>query len=112
MVDEKIGQYYPELVLNEENIQRWRGRIVTSIPECRTCKYALLCSGGCTFRAMERTGEILSSFCDQFGELLALNIPRIYDSFVREQAKTIPTASLETRTSDQVEQTIQLAVPR
>ena len=42
--DLAIGKYYPQIVLKENSI---RNRNIDTIPECRQCKYSLLCGGGC-----------------------------------------------------------------
>ena len=39
-----IGSYYPQIRFYENSI---RHRNIDAIPECRRCKYSLLCGGGC-----------------------------------------------------------------
>jgi len=42
-----VGKYYPELKFKEHSIHT---RNIDTIPECRECKYSLLCGGGCPIR--------------------------------------------------------------
>ena len=93
--NEKLGQYYPELILDERTIQRWHGRIVTNIPKCRTCKYALLCGGGCTAQAMYKADDTFVPYCEQFGELLEMYVPVAYREHLEEQERVAAARSSE-----------------
>ena len=59
-----LGTFWPEVGLNNEAIDIWRRRDVKSIPECRDCKYDVICGGGCgVVAANRRDGNILSPDC-------------------------------------------------
>jgi uncharacterized protein len=45
--DESLGSFYPTLTKNQEKIDQWESRDVTSIPECKECNLQLACGGGC-----------------------------------------------------------------
>ena len=45
--DLAIGKYYPEVVFKDNSV---RNRNIDTIPECKGCKYSLLCGGGCPLR--------------------------------------------------------------
>jgi uncharacterized protein len=46
------GRFHPKLRLNEDVIEAWHSRNVFSLPQCRDCKMALFCGGGCTRTAL------------------------------------------------------------
>jgi uncharacterized protein len=75
----RVGRYYPELEWNDL-YKVWNERTVFTIPECRTCKYALFCGGGCGFEAMERYGTAAKPVCYNYEEIFAMVIPNLYKS--------------------------------
>lgn len=75
----RVGKYYPELTWNEL-YELWRKRTVFTIPECRTCRYALFCGGGCGFEAVERYGTLAKPICYDYHEVFNTVIPRLYKS--------------------------------
>lgn len=54
-----IGKVYPEIDLYDISI---RNRNIDTIPECRECKYSLLCGGGCPEK-LECYENVLSPMC-------------------------------------------------
>ncbi|HIH73456.1 MAG TPA: radical SAM protein [Thermococcaceae archaeon] len=58
----RIGKYYPSLELNE-NFQLYRKRNIFNIEKCRTCEFALLCGGGCSYNAFLRAGNLTNPDC-------------------------------------------------
>ncbi len=75
----RVGKYYPGLEWNDLYTQ-WRGRTVFTIPECRTCRYALFCGGGCGFEALEQYGTLSKPVCYDYQELFHMVIPSLYRS--------------------------------
>lgn len=68
--DFKLGTYWPAVRKNETAIQSWKSRNVTNIEKCRTCKYDVVCGGGCGVVAANKNGgEILSPDCRPIQEL-------------------------------------------
>jgi len=72
--DEKLGSFYPEVVLDIEKIFEWENRDVLSIQECRNCELQLACGGGCGSVAKNMTGRLLSPDCRPVKELLELGV--------------------------------------
>lgn len=71
----KLGTFWPEIELNRELVDTWKKRDVTSIPECRDCRYNVICGGGCGVVASNRNGgTILSPDCRPVGELIEIGI--------------------------------------
>lgn len=78
----QIGKYYPEVDIKEEALAAWRGRTTFAIPQCRQCKYALLCGGGCAYQALQQNGTLYSPNCNNFGELFTRFAPVAYQEYV------------------------------
>ncbi len=70
--DEALGTFYPEVSRNEQLINQWENRDVTTIPECKTCSVQLACGGGCGSVAKNKNGSICSPDCRPVKELLEL----------------------------------------
>lgn len=62
----KIGTFVPELQLEDELTEPWRGRSVAAVDECSRCAYAMFCGGGCEALAKIMKGSFFESFCDGF----------------------------------------------
>lgn len=73
----RVGQYYPHVRWND-SYQEWQERTVLTIPECRDCRYALFCGGGCSFKALERHGTLSKPVCYDYQEIFAIVIPYLY----------------------------------
>ena len=70
--EEALGTFYPEVKRNDEIIEQWKSRDVTSIPECKGCEVQLACGGGCGSVAKNKNGSISSPDCRPVKELLEL----------------------------------------
>ncbi|MDR0268157.1 radical SAM/SPASM domain-containing protein [Paenibacillus sp.] len=58
-----IGQYYPELSIDEQAAALWEKRNVTQMSQCSGCSIAFLCSGGCPVMAKRAYGSPMASYC-------------------------------------------------
>jgi len=45
-----IGKFYPKLVWNDIQLNRWRNYKITNNLKCKCCKFLLICQGGCPAR--------------------------------------------------------------
>jgi len=81
----ELGSYFPQVAYDEAAVESWRGRVVTSIPQCRACKYALLCGGGCPQHAYNANGSLRSPACRDFQRVLDTGLPVFYRKFLQEQ---------------------------
>ena len=45
--EESLGTFYPSKTIDQQKIEQWESRDVTSIPECKECNLQLACGGGC-----------------------------------------------------------------
>ena len=66
--------------IDESLLNLWRSRNIFSIEQCKTCKWALFCGGGCGFIAFERTGRILAPNCADFDAIFEACGKIIYES--------------------------------
>jgi uncharacterized protein len=75
-----LGTYWPEVKLNDADIDKWKMRNVRNIPECKSCKYDVICGGGCGVVAANRNGgEILSPDCRPIQDILDIGINHYRD---------------------------------
>ena len=79
----KLGTYWPAVNKNDVAIQTWKNRDVTNIEKCKSCKYDIICGGGCgVVAANKNNGEILSPDCRPIQELYDIGL-NFYDEEIR-----------------------------
>jgi uncharacterized protein len=78
-VKESVGTFYPAIIRDNELIDQWESRDVTSIPECKECSVQLACGGGCGSVAKNKTGKICSSDCRPVKELLEIGFSAYFN---------------------------------
>lgn len=74
----KVGTFSPSFQIHENQVAQWRERTIMSIPECRDCKYSLICGGGCAYKAYKQFGSLNKPRCSQFAEIYAACMPNLY----------------------------------
>jgi uncharacterized protein len=62
--EHRVGTFHPSLQWQDARVETWRTRVVSSMPDVVTCKYALFCGGGCAFDAAVAHSDIRSKACD------------------------------------------------
>ncbi len=75
---EELGEYYPNVSLNEDIVCDWEDRDVLSIPECGNCELRLACGGGCASVAKNNKGRVNAPDCRPIKELLELGIAHYF----------------------------------
>jgi len=60
-----IGQFYPEFLFFNSERNIWRTKNIFSIPDCRDCKFSLICGGGCTYSSL-LVSEGTSPVCEKY----------------------------------------------
>jgi len=73
----RVGKYYPDLVWND-TYHKWRERTILTIPECRTCKYALFCGGGCGYEALNKFNTLSKPVCYNYKDVFSSVVPHLY----------------------------------
>jgi uncharacterized protein len=75
-----LGTYYPEVKLNDTAISAWQKRDVQTIEKCKSCKYDVICGGGCGIVAANKNcGNALSPDCRPVQELVEIGIHHYID---------------------------------
>ena len=78
----KLGTFYPEVSLKNEEIQQWQLRNVNNIEECKDCRYNVICGGGCGVVATNRQGKVLTPDCRPIQELLEIGVNYYQDEIL------------------------------
>ncbi|QSX05564.1 radical SAM protein [Sedimentibacter sp. zth1] len=78
-----VGTYYPEYKLKENS---FLNRNIETIKECKDCKLAFLCGGGCG-NVLKEDDNCLRPNCSQIMKELYVNIPKIYNNFYEVEKK-------------------------
>lgn len=77
-----------DVLISDRNHAMWRGRNITTNETCVRCAYATFCGGGCAAIAEEKTGNMLSPYCDGFQQRFRKTAAEVY-------AKHVAGASIE-----------------
>lgn len=62
----KVGSYKNKLTINEEALNLWYMRNISTVESCSKCKYALLCGGRCMAKPLVKGMGFKTSDCDSF----------------------------------------------
>jgi uncharacterized protein len=79
----KLGEFNPsrnEISIDDNLDRAWRSRGPFSLEPCKSCKWALVCGSGCSFKAHLRTGSFEQPNCASFDTILKTLGPLILDS--------------------------------
>jgi uncharacterized protein len=79
----KLGTFYPEYQINENEVKEWQERSVLTIPECKDCEVSLICGGGCGAIAKNRTGRVQGPDCRPIKQLLTLGLEYYGDQILK-----------------------------
>jgi radical SAM protein with 4Fe4S-binding SPASM domain len=76
----KLGDFWPEVKLNEEEINKWKKRDVVNIKECNDCAYDVICGAGCGVMAGNKNNlDILKPDCRPIQSILDIGIKHYKD---------------------------------
>jgi uncharacterized protein len=78
-VNEAVGSFYPESLLDNDKIDSWAERDITTIDECKNCNIQHLCGGGCASVAKNNYGSIYKPDCRPIEQLLGLGVSLYFD---------------------------------
>ncbi|HEX2946301.1 MAG TPA: DUF5714 domain-containing protein [Clostridia bacterium] len=79
-----LGTFWPEVSLNENAVAAWQKRNVKNIPECRDCKYDVICGGGCgVVAANGNGGNTLAPDCRPVQELIETGVKYYIDEIMQ-----------------------------
>lgn len=72
---EELGTYWPAVRLDQDIVDEWEERDVTTIEKCTTCNQALFCGGGCgSISKNNNNGKIQTPDCRPITELLEMGL--------------------------------------
>jgi len=80
----KIGTYDSEInsiKIDSDINSKWRQRGPLSIEPCKSCKWALVCGSGCSFKSHLKTGSFLNPNCAPFEDIFSSLGPLILEDF-------------------------------
>lgn len=69
----KIGSYYPDVYIDENQIDKLSERNTLKMTKCTQCIYKTICCGGCVVSALESGFNISEPFCGVFADESILN---------------------------------------
>jgi uncharacterized protein len=78
---EELGQFYPEVRMDDEKISVWEDRDILSISGCEHCQVQLACGGGCAAVAKNRSGHLHKPDCRPVRELIGLGTGLYFNSY-------------------------------
>lgn len=76
-----IGKFSPGLEFYPDKEKLWTERTILNIKECRTCKFAPLCGGGCAYSSIVMYKDNSRPICESYQEVL--------DTFLRLRGEKI-----------------------
>ena len=75
-----VGTFYPSFSLDEGKMISLKNRVITTLSQCRQCRYALICGGGCPADSLERYGTLFRHACIDYPHILKNYIPYLLKS--------------------------------
>lgn len=83
LLQDRIGTFSPKLEIDKHTLNKWFGRNITTQRLCPTCKYALLCGGGCEMRAIVNGEGYDDSWCDSFPHTFHTILPKALTKYLQ-----------------------------
>jgi uncharacterized protein len=74
----KVGKLGESIEWDEQNRLKWKERHIFSLEKCRSCKYALICGGGCGYEAFLENGSLNEVVCPDFDDAIKNWLPIFY----------------------------------
>ncbi|WP_270581733.1 radical SAM/SPASM domain-containing protein [Butyricimonas virosa] len=75
-----LGNYSVDKIIWTDAINQWHNRKFMQANSCNSCKYALLCRGGCVKVALLNNGQLHAGRCDEFLNTFETAVNRVYKS--------------------------------
>lgn len=79
-----IGEYYPEIKINNDELNAWRERSIFNISKCSTCNLSLICGGGCALQSFIKNGNIYNPYCPNIYNNIKIYLKHILEGFENE----------------------------
>lgn len=79
-----IGHYTNEKIEWTQVKELWHNRNVATLSNCKQCKFALLCQGGCAGNAWRHNGSIQTHECDEYVNIFRMSVNRVYKTLEKQ----------------------------
>lgn len=74
-----VGSYRERPVVLNGRDDQWKGRQLEGMAKCQSCRFALICSGGCAQHAHQQIGSMNDKYCDNFDKRYAVSVAKVGD---------------------------------
>ena len=79
MEDLSIGQYYPDVYIDQKKIALWQNQTILQREQCKSCEISTFCGGGCVLAALRTNGTMHKPVCEDAQEIIALYLQKIVE---------------------------------
>lgn len=76
-----IGHYKENIVWEKDRIEKWENRNTGQVKKCNSCKFSLLCGGGCYAKVLS-TNENALSMCDAYSDTFNMAVNKFYQAII------------------------------
>jgi uncharacterized protein len=83
--DERLGTFFPEVSLDHSKVKLWQQRDITKSESCANCNVNLICGGGCSTVAKNKTGSLYGTDCRPVKELISLGLSTYFKDEVTNE---------------------------
>lgn len=66
--DMSVGQYWPDVRIDQKHLAEYRGRSAFTMEQCTECPVSPICGGGCEVRGHKHNGAYNLPYCDDLHE--------------------------------------------
>lgn len=78
-----IGNYRNDKILWTSKKEDWHNRNISTSPNCKCCRYAFFCGGGCLARATQKNGKFDMSYCNNYPSMFKQAVNKAYSQYVK-----------------------------
>lgn len=78
-----IGNYRNEKILWTSKKADWHDRNISTAPNCKQCRYAFFCGGGCLAHATEKEGKFDISHCNNYPSMFKQAVNKAYSQYIQ-----------------------------
>ncbi|MCL2166146.1 MAG: SPASM domain-containing protein [Clostridiales bacterium] len=72
-----IGQYYPDVVIDQTKIALWANQTILQREQCKSCEISTFCGGGCCMASLTKNGAMDKPVCEDTQEIIASYFQKI-----------------------------------
>ena len=76
-----IGNYRNDKILWTSKKEDWHNRNISTSPNCKHCRYAFFCGGGCLAHAAQKDGKFDISHCNNYPSMFKQAVNKAYSLY-------------------------------